>query len=349
MSIQQTSTGKFIDGEEVIAIELTNSKGTCVEVLNYGAIINKFIVKNAKGNLQDIVLGFDDLEQYVNAAYLENNPHIGAVIGRYANRIKDGKFSIGNEDYQLIKNTGTDSIHGGVIGFDRKFWTIVDSEADNQSIVTLEYESVDGEEGFPGNLIVALTFELTENDELILTYEAETDKATAVNLTHHDYFNLAPGGGSIDKHKLQIFASNYLEQDENYCVTGKIIPVENTPFDFRTVKEISRDWNPEEGYDQTFVLDKIYGDLTLASKTFEDESGLVLSVYTTEPVAHVYTSKYLRVKNGKGGRDYGAFDAICIETQHHPNAVNIEKFPSTVLQPEDLYTQTTIFKISNYK
>ena len=349
MSIQQTSTGKFIDGEEVIAIELTNSKGTYVEVLNYGAIINKFVVKNAKGNLQDIVLGFDDVEQYVDAEYLKNNPHIGAVIGRYANRIKDGKFSIGDEDYQLVKNTGTDSIHGGVLGFDRKFWTIVESETDDQSTVTLEYESIDGEEGFPGNLIVALTFELTENDELILTYEAETDKATAINLTHHDYFNLAPDGGNIGEHKMQIFASNYLDQDENYCVTGNVIPVENTPFDFRELKDISRDWNPDEGYDQTFVLDKIYGDLTLASKTFEEQSGLVLSVYTTEPVAHLYTSKYLAVKNGKGGRYYGAFDAFCVETQHHPNAINIDEFPSTVLQPEDLYTQTTIFKVSNNK
>lgn len=346
MSIQQTSTGKFIDGEEVIAIELTNSKGTYVEVLNYGAIINKFVVKNARGSLQDIVLGFDDVEQYDDAEYLENNPHIGAVIGRYANRIKDGKFTIDGEDFELVKNTGTDSIHGGVSGFDKKFWNIIDPEEAGQSIVTLEYESVDGEEGFPGNLIVALTFELTENDELILSYEAETDKSTPINLTHHGYFNLAPDGGSVGKHKLQIFASNYLEQDENYCVTGKIIPVKGTPLDFTQPKEISKDWNPEEGYDQTFILDKIYGDLTIASKTFEEESGLTLSVYTTEPVAHLYTSKYLRVNNGKGGKYYGAFDAFCIETQHHPNAINIEEFPSTVLKPEELYTQTTIFKVS---
>jgi len=346
MSIQQTSTGKFIDGEEIIAIELTNSKGTYVEVLNYGSIINKFVVKNAGGSLQDIVLGFDDVAQYDDAEYLENNPHIGAVIGRYANRIKDGKFTIEGEDFQLVKNTGTDSIHGGISGFDKKFWTIIDPEEAGQSIVTLEYESVDGEEGFPGNLIVALTFELTENDELILSYEAETDSATPINLTHHGYFNLAPGGGSVGKHKMQIFASNYLEQDENYCVTGKIIPVKGTPLDFTQSKEISKDWNPEDGYDQTFVLDKIYGDLTLASKTFEEESGLTLSVYTTEPVAHLYTSKYLRVKNGKGGKYYGAFDAFCVETQHHPNAINIEAFPSTVLKPEDLYTQTTIFKVS---
>jgi len=345
MSIQQTPTGKFIDGEEVISIELTNSKGTYVEIFNYGAIINRFIVKNANGDMQDIVLGFDDVEQYVNPEYLENNPHIGAVIGRYANRIKDGKFSIDGEDYELLKNTGTDSIHGGNIGFDKKVWDIVDFE-DNQSFVTLEYESIDGEEGFPGNFIIDLTFELTENNELILTYEGETDKATAVNLTHHGYFNLAPDGGNVSKHTQQIFASNYLAQDENYCVTGKIIPVKDTALDFTQPKEFSKDWNPDEGYDQSFVLDKLYGDLSLASKTFEEKSGLTLSIYTTEPVAHLYTSKYLKVKNGKGGRDYGAYQAFCIETQHHPNAINIEEFPSTVLRPDELYTQTTIFKVS---
>jgi len=346
MSNQQTSTGKFIDGEEVIAIELSNAKGTYVEIFNYGAIINKFIVKNAKGEFQDIVLGFDDVEQYLDSEYLENNPHIGAVIGRYANRIKGGKFSIDGEDFQLVKNTGTDSIHGGNIGFDKKVWDIVDFGEDDQSIVTLEYESVDGEEGFPGNLVVALTFELTENDELILSYEAETDKATAINLTHHGYFNLSPKGGNIGKHKQQIFASYYLEQDENYCVTGKMVPVKGTHLDFTQPKEISKDWNPDEGYDQTFVLDKVYGDLSLASKTFEEESGLTLNVYTTEPVAHLYTSKYLKAKNGKGGKSYGAYEAFCIETQHHPNAINIDEFPSTVLNPEDLYTQTTIFKVS---
>ncbi|MFC4140907.1 aldose epimerase family protein [Pedobacter mendelii] len=343
MSIQQKPTEKFINGEEVIAIELTNNKGTYVEIFNYGAIINKFIVKNAKGEMQDIVLGFDSVEQYFDKEYLENNPHIGAVIGRYANRIKNGEFSINGENYKLTKNTGTDSLHGGIEGFDKKVWDIVEV---GESFITLEYESIDKEEGFPGSLIIGLTFELTENDELILSYEAETDKATAINLTHHGYFNLAPNGGNIGKHKQQIFASNYLEQDENYCVTGKLIPVKNTQMDFTLSKEISKDWNPEEGYDQTFVLDKIYGDLSLATKTFEQESGLTLSVYTTEPVAHLYTSKYLNVQNGKGGRHYGAYDAFCIETQHHPNAINIEEFPSTVLLPEDLYTQTTIFKVS---
>jgi len=345
MSVQQTATGKFIDGEEVIAIELTNSKGTYVKIFNYGAIINKFIVKNAKGEHQDIVLGFDNFEQYLDPEYIAEGVYLGAVVGRYANRIKNGQFEIDGETYNLAKNNGNDTLHGGIVGFDKKVWEIVELDEDG-NVVALEYESLDGEEGFPGNLIVNLTFELTENDELILSYEAETDQATAINLTHHGYFNLAPKGGNVGGHEQQIFASNYLEQDENYCVTGKVIPVAQTPLDFTSMKAIGKDWDSEEGYDQTFVLDKIYGDLSMASKTTEAESGLSLSVYTTEPVAHLYTAKYLKVKNGKGGVDYSAFGAFCVETQHHPNAINIPEFPTTILRPDELYTQTTIYKVS---
>ena len=345
MSVQQISTGKFIDGEEVFAIELTNSKGTYVKIFNYGAIINKFIVENIHGDKQDIVLGFDEFEQYTDPDYFVNYPYIGAVIGRYANRIKNGKFSVDGENYQLKLNTDDSTLHGGLVGFDRKVWDIIDLN-ESQNAVTLEYESLDGEEHFPGNLIVDLTFELTENNELILSYEAETDAATPINLTHHGYFNLSLTGGNVGKHQQQIFASNYLEQDEGYSVTGKLIPVSGTPLDFTSGKEIGKDWNEATGYDQSFVLDKIYGDLSLASKTIEADSGLTLSVYTTEPVAHFYTAKYLEVKNGKGGRDYVGLDAFCVETQHHPNAVNIPEFPTTILQPDDLYTQTTIYKVS---
>ncbi|MGM9475981.1 aldose epimerase family protein [Pedobacter sp. GSP4] len=346
MSVKQIPTGKNIDGEEVIAIELTNSKGTYVKIFNYGAIINKFVVKNAKGEMQDIVLGFDTFEEYLDPAYLTAYPYLGTIVGRYANRIKNGSFTIDDETYQLAQNAGTDTLHGGIVGFDKKVWDVIELGDDSQSFVTLQYESVDGEENFPGNLIIDLSFELTENDELILSYEAETDQATAINLTHHGYFNLAPNGGSIKDHKQQIFASNYLEQDDNYSVTGKLIPVAGTPLDFTKPKAIGHDWNEDEGYDQTFVLDKIYGDLSLATKTIEEESGLTLSVYTTEPVAHLYTAKYLSVKNGKGGKDYSSYGAFCVETQHHPNAVNVPAFPSTILRPEDLYTQTTIYKVS---
>lgn len=344
MRLKQTNTGVFIDKKEVIAVELYNTKGSYVKIFNYGTIINKFVVKNKKGEEQDIVLGFDDFQGYVNEDYLKNYPYFGAIIGRYANRIKAGRFSIDDNDYQLAQNNGEDCLHGGKEGFDRKIWDIVDFQDQPQPKVTFQYISANGEENFPGNLKINLSFELTEHDELILTYFAETDAPTALNLTHHSYFNLSPTGGSIAKHLHQMNASHVLAQDDNYVVTGELLPVHHTPHDFRIEKEFGQDWNAEDGYDQTYVLDKTYADLTLASTT-RVEDGLTLKVYSTEPVAHLYTAKYLDVKNGKKGQNYGPFEAFCVETQHHPNAINIPNFPSTVLRPGVLYSQITIYKV----
>lgn len=346
MKTKQINTGKIIDEKEVIAVELSNDKGTLVKIFNYGTIISQFIVKNAKGELQDIVLGFDNFDQYVSDEYLANYPYLGAIIGRYANRIKNGQFSIDGVDYQLAKTNGEDCLHGGKAGFDKKMWDIVNLSDEPNASVTFQYFSLDGEEGFPGDLAIQLTFELTNNNELILTYQADTDEATPINLTHHSYFNLSPDLSPITKHVHLMNASNYLEQDSNYVVTGKLIPVEGTYHDFRKGKVIDENWNAVEGYDQTYVLDKTYGELTLASKTTEANSGLSLSVYTTEPVAHLYTAKYLNVKNGKGGRDYNEFDAFCVETQHHPNGLNIPHFPTTILRPEEVYGQVTIYKVT---
>lgn len=345
MKIKQIHTGKIIDEKEVIAVELYNDKGTLVSIYNYGTIISKFIVQNAKGEMQDIVLGFDHFDQYVSDEYLANYPYLGAIIGRYANRIKNGKFNIDGVDYQLAKTNGEDCLHGGFKGFDKKVWDIVSTSEEPNASVTFQYFSLDGEENFPGDLAVQLTFELTNNNELILTYQADTDEATPINLTHHSYFNLSPTLGQVTGHLHQMNASNYLEQDSNYVVTGKLIPVEGTYHDFRKGKIIGQNWNAEEGYDQTYVLDKTYGELTLASKTSEANSGLTLSIYTTEPVAHLYTAKYLNVKNGKGNQDYKEFDAFCVETQHHPNGINLPQFPSTLLRPDEVYSQVTIYKV----
>ncbi len=346
MKANQIATGILIDGKEVLAVELSNSQGTYVKLFNYGTIINKFIVKNAKGELQDIVLGFDDFEGYMTDDYLANYSYFGAVVGRYANRIKNGEFTVDGVSYQVPQNNGNDCLHGGDSGFDKKVWDIIELTEEPHPSVVFHYYSEDGEEGFPGDLAVQLRFTLTDNNELILTYQADTDEATPINLTHHSYFNLSPSGGDIKSHYHQMNASNWLEQDDNYVVTGKLIPVEGSYHDFRKGKAFAEGWNEVEGYDQTYVLDKTYGDLTLASKTSEKESGLTLSVYSTEPVAHLYTAKHVNIKNGKGGRDYGAFNAFCVETQHAPNSINIDEFPSTVLQPEETYHQTTIYKVS---
>jgi aldose 1-epimerase len=337
MRENQISTGRIIDGKEVFAVELTNIRGSKVKIYNYGAIISNFIVKNAAGEDQDIVLGFDDIDGYLDAEYLSNYPYLGAVIGRYANRIKEGKFNISGQDYQL-----SSSLHGGENGFNKKVWDILPTIDPS---LTLQYISPAGEENFPGTVTVQLTIKLSDEDELILDYHAVTDAATAINLTHHTYFNLSKNGGNVAQHQQRIPASHYLEQDEDYIVTGKVLPVAGTIHDFLTGKAIGQDWDPQEGYDQTYVLDKPYGQLGLASETTEPTSGLKLEVYTTEPVAHFYTSKYLSVARGKEGRDYKNFEAFCIETQHAPNSINIPDFPNTMLLPGERYLQTTIYKV----
>lgn len=338
MRENQISTGRIIEGKEVFAVELTNSRGSKVKIFNYGAIVSSFVIKNAQGEDQDVVLGFDDIDGYLNEDYLANYPYLGTVIGRYANRIKDGKFSVEGQQYQL-----TQSLHGGTNGFDKKVWDILPTIDPS---LTLQYTSPTGEENFPGNLTVQLTFKLSDEDELILDYHAVTDAATAVNLTHHTYFNLSKNGGNVGRYQQRIPASNYLEQDSEYIVTGKVLPVEGTIHDFLAGKSIGQDWNPQEGYDQTYVLDKEYKELGLASETIDPITGLKLEVFTTEPVAHFYTAKYLNVAKGKNGRDYHPFEAFCIETQHAPNSINIPEFPKTTLLPGETYLQTTIFKVT---
>jgi aldose 1-epimerase len=345
MKIKQVNTGIFIEEKEVIAVELTNDKGSYVKIFNYGTIISHFIIKNAKGDDQDIVLGFDDFKSYISPAYLSNYPYLGAIIGRYANRIAGAKFAIDGIYYQVAANNGDNCLHGGNTGFDRKIWDILEIADQPHARVTFQYLSLDGEENFPGDLGIQLSFELTDFDELILSYKADTDEATAINLTHHSYFNLSENGEKIMDHIHQMNASYYLEQDAESAATGKLIAVENTHHDFRKGKAIGDGWDNVLGYDQTYVLDKEYGALTLASKTVEPKSGLTLLVYSTEPVAHLYTAKYLGVKSGKNKKDYGEFDAFCVETQHHPNAINIPHFPNTVLRPGEIYTQTTIYKV----
>lgn len=338
MKENQISTGKIIEGKEVYAIELTNSRGSKVKVYNYGAIISQFIVSNAAGEKQDIVLGFDDFESYLDEDYLANYPYLGVVVGRYANRIKDGQFSIDGKSYQMNK-----SLHGGDTGFDKKVWDILPT---TDPSLTLQYISADGEEHFPGNLTVQLTIKLSDEDELILDYKAFTDEATALNLTHHTYFNLNKNGGNIGQHHLRLPASYYLAQDADYVTTGAVLPVQGTIHDFLGGKLIAQGWDPQEGYDQSYVLDKPYAEFGLACEVTEPTSGLKLEVYTTEPVAHFYTSKYLDVAKGRTGQPYRPFEAFCIETQHHPNSINISDFPSTVLVPGDTYRQTTVFKVS---
>jgi aldose 1-epimerase len=327
-------------GEDIYLFTLSNSKGTEVRITNYGATITAFIVLQKNGTRNDIVLGFDKVDEYLGYDYLQANPYFGAAIGRYGNRIKNGHFSIDGKTYAVEKNLGTEHLHGGVTGFDKKVWTPFSSTTDS---VVMKYESKDGEENYPGTLDVTIKFELNEDNELMHEYSAFCDKPTPVNLTHHSYFNLNNGKGNINNHMVKINGSDILEQDETLTVTGKLLPVENTSYDFRQFKRISKDWNPDTGYDQSFVLDSVTPPP--AAEAYSEESGIKLQVFTTEPIVHLYTGKSIPVIPGKNGIKYGPFSGFCLETQVHPNAINIPHFPDTVLRPGKEYRQRTVYKV----
>jgi len=328
-------------GEDIYLFTLSNAKGTEVCITNYGAIITSFKVHQANGIFNDIVLGFDKVEDYLSEQYLAGYPYFGAAIGRYANRIKNGEIIIDDKKYFLKKNKVTDHLHGGDNGFDKKVW-IGDSSSKNT--LTLKYKSIDGEEGYPGNLETKLRFELTDNDELIYEYTASTDKPTAVNLTHHSYFNLNNGKGNIGDHLVKINAATILEQDTNFVVTGKQLPVENTLYDFTKTRRIDENWNVNDGYDQTYVIENI-NILNPVAEAYSKKSGLTLQVFTLEPVVHFYTGKWIPSLNGKNGNNYGPFSGFCFETQKHPNAINIPHFPNTILRPGETYYTKTIYRV----
>ncbi len=346
----QKNNGAFsfthYSGEDIYLFTLRNAKGTEVCITNYGAVIISFKVQDNSGTYNDIVLGFDKPIDYFSEQYLASYPYFGAAIGRYANRIRNGEFSIEGKKYRLEKNKTTDHLHGGVNGFDKKIW---ECHYCSEQALVLKYESRDGEEGYPGTLVSRLKFDLTDNNELIYEYTATTDKATAVNLTHHSYFNLENGKGTINEQLVKINSSAILEQDDNLVVTGKAVAVENTMYDFRQLKRISKEWNAAEGYDQSFVLDQNVIDagtgLNLAAIAFSEQSKLGLEVYTSEPMVHFYTGKWIPSLKGKGGNNYGPFSGFCLETQKHPNAVNIPHFPDTILRPGEVYHTRTMYRV----
>jgi aldose 1-epimerase len=325
---------------------LQNKKGTRVVITNYGAIITSFKVKMPDGSDNDIVLGFDTIETYQSAGYLKTYPYFGAAIGRYGNRIKNGTITIDGKTYQLTRNMGSDQLHGGFNGFDKKIWQLIALDETRQ-LLQLSCQSPDGEEGYPGNVTAAIAFELTEEDELVYTYTAVTDAPTAINLTHHSYFNLNNGSGTILDHEVKIHADYFLEQDSNLVVTGNRLPVAGTKYDFGKFHKIGERLSLNDGYDQSFELNKKPGELVLAAEAIAAQSGLHLQVFTTDPVVHLYTGHGIPSIPGKNGITYGPFSGFCLETQVHPNAINIPAFPNTVLRPGEHYYQQTVYKISH--
>jgi aldose 1-epimerase len=334
------------DGQPVELYTLTNAKGMKAQVMTYGATLVGLWVPDRDGKLADVVLGFDDLQ-----GYLKLHPFFGSTVGRVANRIAKGKFTLDGREYKLFVNNGPNTLHGGKKGFDKQNW-LVEQPKGGRTLVRLRYVSPDGEEGYPGTLSASVTYTLTDDNELRLDYEATCDKATPVNLTNHSYFNLAgQGTGTILNHELTLEADKYTPPDDTLIPTGKIEPVAGTPLDFTKPHAIGERLDQlkgdPRGYDHNFVLNSGGKKLAPAARVREPKTGRVMEVLTTEPGIQFYTGNFLdgSVK-GKGGVAYPKHAGLCLETQHFPDSVNHSNFPSTILRPGEVYRSTTIYKFS---
>lgn len=333
-------------GEDIYLFTLRNGKGTEVSVTNYGAIITAFRIKKQDGGFNDIVLGFDQIQQYWSDEYLQQHPWFGAAVGRYANRIKNATFLLDGKTIHVSANRGNDQLHGGHEGFDKKVWQIVSFGHYPHLFLELKYLSANGEEGFPGNLEVRLRFELNENDELSYEYKAITDKPTAINLTHHSYFNLNNGEGTIHDHELRIYADEILKQGENLVATGEYEETAGTAFDFGEFHLIGEGLRQIDEYDKSYVINTDTDKTArLVAELRNKASGLSLQVLSTEPVVHFYSGKWIPKLKGKNGIQYGPFSGLCLETHKHPNAVNIPSFSNTILRPGEEYYHKTIYKV----
>jgi len=339
--VEKTFYGITPEGDSVMLFTLTNEKDIKITITNYGGIITGIYTPDKKGKTTNITLGFDNLEQY-----LAGHPNFGSLIGRYGNRIAQARFTLDGEEYTLAANNGNNSLHGGLEGFGKKLWSPEVIGCDERAVLKLHYSSQDGEEGYPGKLDVTVTYELLM-DQLFITYEAETDKATVLNLTNHTYFNLA-GEGTILDHILYINASRYTPVNEELIPTGELAYVEGTAFDFRKPNVIGARFdelnsNPV-GYDHNFVLDGTEGERRLAAKVHDPKSGRFVEVQTTEPGVQFYTGNFLDGSLASGNRTYVQHSGLCLETQHFPDSPNQSDFPSTVLRPGEQFVSQTIFK-----
>jgi aldose 1-epimerase len=342
MNVQKQPFGRTPDGTAVEIYTLTNDKGLKARVMTYGATLVSLEVPDRTGRPGDIVLGYDTLD-----GYIKNNPYFGSTVGRYGNRIAKGRFTLDGATCQLATNNGENHLHGGIKGYDKVVWKAEPVRGDGDVGVKFSYLSKDGEEGYPGNLNITVIYTLTNANELRISYEATTDKATPVNLTHHSYFNLA-GEGDVLGHELTINAEGYTPVDAGLIPTGEIRPVKDSPFDFTTPHTIGeRIAQVEGGYDHNFVLRGGGGMMNLAGRVFEPKSGRVMEISTTEPGLQFYSGNFLDgTITGKGGRNYSKHYGFCLETQHFPDSPNKPNFPSTILRPGAVYKSLTIHKFS---
>ena len=347
-SVKKENFGKA-DGKSVELYTVTNKHGVEAKITTYGGIVVSLKVPDRNGKLDDVVLGFDNLDDY-----LKGHPYFGAIIGRYGNRIAKGRFTLNGDEYKLAINNGPNHLHGGIKGFDKVVWSAKPINLKNEVGLELTYLSRDGEEGYPGNLFVTVTYTLTDNNELKIDYTATTDKDTVVNLTSHSYFNLAgQGNGDILNHQLTVNADRFTPTDAGSIPTGELRSVKDTPFDFTQPTAIGARINQEEeqlklakGYDHNFVVNGEMGTLRQAAKVFEPTTGRTMEVWTTEPGMQFYTGNYVGGQKGKGGKVYQARYGFCLETQHFPDSPNKPNFPTTILRKGSTFRTSTIYRFS---
>jgi aldose 1-epimerase len=342
MDIQKQVFGQLPDGKNVDLYILSNTKGIKARIMTYGATLVSLEIPDRDGTIADITLGYDSIDGYIEAS-----PYFGSTVGRYANRIAKGKFTLNGMEYALAQNNGENHLHGGIMGFDKVVWNSEPIRKESEVGIKFMYFSKDGEEGYPGNLACTVIYMLTDDDELKISYEAETDKPTHVNLTHHSYFNLAgQGSGDILAHELMLDADNYTPVDEGLIPTGEIRSVEDSPMDFTTPQTIGdRIDQMQGGYDHNFVLRSGRGELTLAARVYEPKSGRTMEIHTTEPGIQFYSGNFLDGSiTGKSGKVYHKHYGFCLEPQHFPDSPNKPSFPSTVLNPGEKYESLTVFK-----
>lgn len=348
--IKKESWGQTPDGRAVELYTLNNRRGAEAQIATYGGAVVSLKVPDREGHFDDVVLGFDSL-----AGYLADKAYIGVLVGRYANRIAKGHFTLNNHEYTLAVNNGENSLHGGLVGFNQKVWQARPLPTKNGASLELTYVSKDGEEGYPGNLSVRVVYTLTDANELRIDYSATTDKDTVINLTNHGYYNLAgQGSGDVLAHRLQLFAARFTPTDAGAIPTGELRAVRGTPFDFNAPHAIGERINQTDeqlkfgnGYDHNFVVDGRAGVLRRAARVSEPTTGRVMEVWTTEPGVQLYTANYLDgTEVGKGGKVYRQHFAFCLETQHFPDSPNKPAFPTTVLRRGARFHSTTIYKFS---
>lgn len=338
-----------VDGKNTDLFTLKNKNGLEMTVTNYGARVVEFFTPDRSGNFEDIVLGHDNIDKYVNFI---GERFLGATIGRFGNRIANGKFTLDNVDYQLTINDGSNSLHGGEKGFDRVVW---DTKQISSQMLEFTYRSADGEQGYPGNLDVRMTYELTDNNEFTVTYRAVTDKKTIINLTHHSFFNLhGAGNGTINDHVLMLKADKFTSVNDVLIPTGEQLPVEGTPMDFRSPTLIGNRVNDDyqqlkygRGYDHNWILSrKTPKELELAATVYEPESGRYMEVYTTEPGIQFYSGNFFDGEVGKNNKRYEHRASLALETQHFPDSPNHPDFPSTILSPGEEYEHICVYKVT---